>query len=62
MPMLTPNSFFRYKEGKIMAKWMLLIIVGLCGCAGQRTRVTLTRVQGEPAISIEFEDAKEICK
>jgi hypothetical protein len=44
-----------------MAKWMLLIIVGLCGCAGQRTRVTFTRVQGEPAISIEFEDAKEIC-
>jgi hypothetical protein len=45
-----------------MAKWMLLIIVGLGGCAGQRTRVTLTRVHGEPAISIEFEDAKEICK
>lgn len=38
-----------------MAKWILLL--ALCGgCAGQRVRVTVTRVGGQPAISVEIEE------
>lgn len=39
-----------------MAKWILLLLVCCIGCAGQRVRVTVTRVHGEPAISVEFEE------
>lgn len=40
-----------------MAKWILLVVIGLCiGCASQRVRVTVTRVNGEPSISVEFEE------
>lgn len=40
-----------------MAKWILLFVIGSCiGCASQRVRVTVTRVHGEPSVSIEFED------
>jgi hypothetical protein len=40
-----------------MLKWILSLgIVLFCGCAGQRTRITVTRVHGEPSISIEFEE------
>ncbi len=38
-----------------MAKWILLLLV-CCGCASQRVRVTVTRVHGEPSVSIEFEE------
>lgn len=38
-----------------MAKWILLGVL-FCGCAGQKVRVTVTRVHGEPAVSIEFEE------
>lgn len=39
-----------------MTKWILLLLVCCFGCASQRVRVTVTRVHGEPAISVEFED------
>lgn len=40
----------------------LILIVGLVllsGCAGQRARVIVTRVNGEPSVSLEFEPTKE---
>ena len=40
-----------------MAKWIFFVVIGSCiGCASQRVRVTVTRVDGEPSISIDFED------
>lgn len=40
-----------------MKRISMLLLLGLCiGCASQRTRITVTRVHGEPSISIEFED------
>lgn len=42
-----------------MAKWILLVLCLCCGCAGHRTRVTLTRIDGEPAISFEIEESKD---
>jgi len=41
-----------------MFKWILIAMVGLCGCASQRTRITVTRAHGEPSVSIEFEQAE----
>jgi hypothetical protein len=39
-----------------MSKRILIaMFVLFCGCASQRVRVTVTRVHGEPAVSIEFE-------
>ncbi len=38
-----------------MAKWILLLLLCI-GCASQRVRVTVTRLNGEPAFSIEFEE------
>jgi hypothetical protein len=48
--------FLQTHQGVIeMAKWSLLLLVCLCcGCASQRTRITLTRVGGQPSISIEL--------
>jgi len=44
-----------------MRQWLLLLLLLLLsGCAGQRARVTLTRVNGEPSISVEFEPKREI--
>jgi hypothetical protein len=42
----------------IAMKWILLCLL-LCGCAGQRARITLTRIDGEPAISFEIEESKD---
>jgi hypothetical protein len=37
-------------------KWILVVAIVLsCGCAGQRARVVVTRVNGEPSVSFEFE-------
>lgn len=42
-----------------MSKWILLVVVCVfCGCASHRTKITVTRVDGQPAVSIEFEDRK----
>jgi hypothetical protein len=43
----------------IAMKWILLCLMLLCGCAGQRARITLTRIDGEPAISFEIEESKD---
>lgn len=38
-------------------KWIvLLLFLACCGCATQRTKITLTRIDGQPALSIEFEE------
>lgn len=43
-----------------MSRWMLLLgLVLLSGCAGQRARVIVTRVNGEPSVSLEFEPTQE---
>ena len=42
-----------------MTKWILVGMLLFCGCASQRVRVTVTRINGEPAISVKFEE-KEI--
>lgn len=61
----SPEEYGKTNQTKVlrsnaMAKWILLLTIGLCsGCAGQQIRVTVTRVHGEPAISVEFEE-KEI--
>ena len=40
-----------------MAKWILFVVIGSCiGCASQRVRVTVTRVGGQPSVSIELEE------
>ena len=40
-----------------MKRISILLLIGLCfGCASQRVRVTVTRVHGEPSVSIEFEE------
>lgn len=40
-------------------KKLVLLLVCLCsGCAGYRTRVTLTSVNGKPAVSFEVEEAR----
>ncbi len=39
-----------------MKKWILVLALALsCGCAGQRARVVVTRVNGEPSVSFEIE-------
>lgn len=42
-----------------MTKWILVGMLLFSGCARQRVRVTVTRINGETAISIEFKE-KEI--
>ena len=57
---LIARDFAGINSRKItMAKWILAGMLLFCGCASQRVRVTVTRVHGEPAVSIEFEE-KEI--
>ena len=41
-----------------MAKWIVVLLL-CCGCAGKKARVTITRVNGEPAISFEIEESKK---
>lgn len=41
-----------------MARWIFVLLL-CCGCAGQKARVTITRVNGEPAISFEIEESKK---
>lgn len=42
-----------------MARWILLLC--LCsGCAGYRTRVTFTKIDGKPAISFEVEESRRL--
>lgn len=37
----------------------ILVVLCLCsGCAGYRTKVTLTSVNGKPAVSFEVEEAR----
>jgi len=39
-----------------MARWIVLLsLLLLSGCAGQRARVVVTRINGEPSVSFEFE-------
>jgi len=39
-----------------MRGWIVLLFVLLLnGCAGQRARVVVTRANGEPSVSVEFE-------
>lgn len=43
-------------------KKALRLLVGLMllgGCAGQRSRVVVTRLNGEPAVSFEFEPTEK---
>ena len=43
-----------------MARWILLLgLLLLSGCAGQRARVVVTRTNGEPSVSFEFEPTQE---
>jgi hypothetical protein len=38
-------------------RWIaLFLLVFVSGCASQRYRVTVTRVNGEPAVSLEIEE------
>lgn len=43
-----------------MARWISLLgLLLLSGCAGQRAKVIVTRLNGEPSISLEFEPTQE---
>lgn len=42
-----------------MAKWILLVCL-LSGCAGYRTRVTFTKIDGKPAVSFEIEESRNV--
>lgn len=43
-----------------MTRWILVVCLCLCsGCAGYRTRVTFTTVNGKPAVSFEVEESRK---
>lgn len=44
-----------------MARWILISVVCCCGCATHKAKIVITRVHGEPAISVEIEE-KESCR
>lgn len=43
-----------------MAKWILLVLCLCSGCAGYRTRVTFTKIDGKPAVSFEIEESRRL--
>jgi hypothetical protein len=43
-----------------MARWILLVLCLCSGCAGYRTRVTFTTVNGKPAVSFEVEESRRL--
>gem|GEM_PF-4015325 len=42
-----------------MTRWILLVCL-LSGCAGYRTRVTITKIDGKPAVSFEIEESRNV--
>lgn len=38
-----------------MKKWILVLLL-CCGCASHKAKIVITRVNGEPSISFEFEE------
>ena len=43
-----------------MARWILLVLCLCSGCAGYRTRVTFTKIDGKPAVSFEIEESRRL--
>lgn len=43
-----------------MRKWILVVLCLCSGCAGYRTKVTFTTVNGKPAVSFEVEESRRL--
>lgn len=41
-----------------MKKWILVLLL-CCGCASHKAKIVITRVNGEPSISLEFSETEK---
>jgi uncharacterized protein YcfL len=41
-----------------MKKWIFVLLL-CCGCASHKAKIVITRVNGEPSISLEFSETEK---